>query len=85
MKRHVRIPHSKKIREFVRLDRKTTHTVQEGARHEHLYYWLVRRGARYLWNYSLVEGWYGTGQPRESEALKDALDFIVSSPYKKRR
>lgn len=44
MKRHVRIPHSKKIRELIRLQRKTKRTVQEDARHEHLYCWLMTRG-----------------------------------------
>src|SRR6187549_607820 len=44
MKRHVRTPHSKKIRELVRLQRKTKRTTQEDARHEHLYYWLTKRG-----------------------------------------
>jgi hypothetical protein len=44
MKRHARIPHSKKIRELVRLQRKTKRTAAEEARHERLYYWLMKRG-----------------------------------------
>lgn len=32
-------------------------------------------------NASLVDGWYGKGEPRESRAIELALDFIVESPY----
>ena len=32
-------------------------------------------------NASLVEGWYGKGEPRENPAIEDALDFILESPY----
>ena len=32
-------------------------------------------------NASLVEGWYAKGEPRENQAIEDALDFILESPY----
>lgn len=46
MKRYVRMPHSKKLRELIRLQRKTNRTAVEDARHEHLYYWLQDRSDR---------------------------------------
>ena len=44
MKRHVRMPHSGKIRELLRLQRKTKRTAKEVARHERLFVWLINRG-----------------------------------------
>ena len=46
MKRHVRMPHSGKIRELFRLSRKTKLTPAEDARHDRLYVWLTARGDR---------------------------------------